>query len=880
VHTPTPVGFQSSPYYGSSAPSNDSTSRGFLQASRQPHDLGSGPATPSPVSGPRRSHYRHAAYTSSAPSPVYAAGDQLSLPQFNSETSPTFRLEDPSQSAQWAWRAVYLPDDGSNPYPNVRPPGRTEREKIEDLYRIARDWKISYGQIVCLPLTGINFTGAGVSRQARKAYSWSQSISQSVAKFLRGNGTHRLSDFLAGVQRASAGLPKARDPERDLAFSLETPFQSIQHARPALAAYVAQTVRDELLRERHRASEPEAGLHAVAHRRAGSGRALFSWSTLTSKPLQHVRDILMDRMPLGFGLFACVGAPKPPKRQVNPERVVDARVRVEYAATRSLSTLLYSHNRRVKLLPVAEGILYFGHHVAQSLYDYGCRVSHVPSLKTIHSLLRSAGLQNIADLKERYQMCPYVVKATMDNVQHYERAWEERMWRSSKLIIGTAATSAEVAFTTPAAFCLDDKLKRVAEGQRKRLTVYTLKGLVDTTHRMTVYELHWVRTLVFSIPELAAYKPLVIKLFTDTPRSLRIPSDHRTRTQPVKSNGYNETVYAELLAAVLDILAQHGVTKESYHRILALLGGDGLTYEKLLALKNFLQHHPDDFDSLRILHPYLELWHLIWTDLSRICSTHWGDLTLGDPSTLAKSANQISRKAPPNFGKVDYYKYSDTVFLVLRARMLDCWRSVHLLARLIEAYHPPRLVFDAEDIFAYFQNKQAPLPSFPELQAKAKLLSMRYSSLRAHHYTMQGKQIDQYPRGPAWTPPTQQASSALGSHPENANIPARKSRRSARKAKPAAPVDPDVPFYGDRCLAQTIPFMIDAINNLELVSAVAECDPGRAWEATKVSILLQHMIRITHTRVAYHVHLCWLFSSTIRVLYAGDDSRPGARVEP
>jgi hypothetical protein len=39
---------------------------------------------------------------------------------------------------------------------------------------------------------------------------------------------------------------------------------------------------------------------------------------------------------------------------------------------------------------------------------------------------------------------------------------------------------------------------------------------------------------------------------------------------------------------------------------------------------------------------------------------------------------------------------------------------------------------------------------------------------------------------------------------------------------------------GDRCLAQTIPFMMDAMNNLELVEAVASCDAGRAWEATKV----------------------------------------------
>jgi hypothetical protein len=567
----------------------------------------------------------------------------------------------------------YVEDDWEPPA-GVVPPQRSDVEKVEDLMKAAQKWRISYGQLVCLPLTGRVFRGSGATRVEGKRHTWSSAISLSVAWFLQGKGKYRVSDFLEGVSRARAGLPARGDPERELGFSLDVPYQDIRHARPALASCSAQLVRDEMLCEQRVAANPKTGLQAVASWRPGANMPDFSWSTLTERPLEHVRDILRKCMPLSFGLQYCVAKPKPPKREARPEHVADAELRVEYAVTRSLSTLLYSHNRRVKLLPVAEGILYFGHHVAQSIYDYGSRVSHVPTLKTIHRILRMFGRQDIADLQAKHRLGLRIVKAIMDNVQHYLRAWQERMWRSNQLIIGTAATSVEVTLASPGAFMVADKQKEVDAGRRKDLTVYGLKALIDSQHRMSVSELHWVRALVFSIPQLARYKPIVIEHFAKTRKALPIPSGHRTQTQPLKSNGYNETIYVELLAAVHDILAQHGISKESHHRIVVLLGGDGLTYEKLLVLKNFLQHLPDDFDSLRFVHPYLELWHLIWTDLSRLCATHWGDLTLGDPSTLAKSANQISRSAPANFGKVDYYKYSDTVFLVLRARMLDCWR--------------------------------------------------------------------------------------------------------------------------------------------------------------------------------------------------------------
>ena len=112
-----------------------------------------------------------------------------------------------------------------------------------------------------------------------------------------------------------------------------------------------------------------------------------------------------------------------------------------------------------------------------------------------------------------------------------------------------------------------------------------------------------------------------------------------------------------------------------YLQKLILVGGDGLTYEKLVQLQKYMQFHGDEFQSLALLIPLLELWHLEWTNLSRIYETHWGNyLSTDDPGTLQNSAADIGHKEPAKLNKVDYYPHMQLAYLVLDGRMLNCWR--------------------------------------------------------------------------------------------------------------------------------------------------------------------------------------------------------------
>lgn len=187
--------------------------------------------------------------------------------------------------------------------------------------------------------------------------------------------------------------------------------------------------------------------------------------------------------------------------------------------------------------------------------------------------------------------------------------------------------------------------------------------------------LQWVCVIVDFAPQLAAYKADVQKLYNTRGQKYHA-HPWKSQIYPLPTNGKNETVTSKLAQSLHMIYHHIGQTEPSYTPRLILTGGDGLTYERMVQLKNYLQSHETAYKWLDILEPLLEIWHTEWTDLSRIYEAHWDSLTSQDPSSLGHSANKIKRKAPSNLKKVDYYPYSQLAYQVLDAHMLDCWRYV------------------------------------------------------------------------------------------------------------------------------------------------------------------------------------------------------------
>ncbi len=307
------------------------------------------------------------------------------------------------------------------------------------------------------------------------------------------------------------------------------------------------------------------------------------------------------------------------------------------------------------------------------VFDYCSRIGLTQSWHATFDLLTRLAKGNAQRVRDLGRDLARWLILRFDNVQQYHKQREMRIGRENAMKIGIAATVAEARDFVPEAADMDDHLRRIAEGRRKDLTVEKLTDLVDWKHAETVAELHWVQVLVNHVPALAHYKPAVAELFRTVGAKL-IVSPQKTKIYPLPTVAKNETISKDLRDGLIDFLKGMGQEEEDYIRRLIPVGGDGLTFEKLVLLKNQLQAEPGEFHRFSILFPFLEIWHTSWTYLSTIFETHYGEVLTKDPSALGHSATKIDQKRPPDLKKVDYYPCLYVGITILEARMLDCWR--------------------------------------------------------------------------------------------------------------------------------------------------------------------------------------------------------------
>jgi hypothetical protein len=266
----------------------------------------------------------------------------------------------------------------------------------------------------------------------------------------------------------------------------------------------------------------------------------------------------------------------------------------------------------------------------------------------------------------------------LDNVQNYLFQRDHAIGRENRLNIGLAATyyEVDVAGIDLNVFSLENKRRLLAENLRSQLTVAKLQKMIDDTHLKNVGMLHWIHTLAEWVPELTHLKPDISILFRTRVAKQRLDLA-QSKVHPLASSSRSETMITDFKEALQDFFAQTGQTADNFHTRLFPVGGDGLTFEKMIQLKEYLQFDNHPFESFETMEPMLEWWHTEWTNLSRLFESHWGSPLSRDPSTLGNSAEKIGRKKPATLKKVDYYTSVELAYLVLDVRMLDCWRYAH-----------------------------------------------------------------------------------------------------------------------------------------------------------------------------------------------------------
>ncbi|KAJ3763075.1 hypothetical protein EV360DRAFT_34256 [Lentinula raphanica] len=586
------------------------------------------------------------------------------------------------------------------------------------------------------------------------------------------------------------GIPKPNHAEYHDMFSVTKSFENIRHARPALSSFAAQLVEEHLLLTARSIVSPQGGLHRVTQAVFKNKLSLMWQYCLAIATPNRKNRLSRAKNPTGDGRAL--------SRDYRPPDIV-----VTYA----LSSLLFARNRNANLLPADKGMLLFACQTNRYLFAHESRIGASTNYTTVLKMLDEHAEANAAAVKEIAWSKTRSGLLRFDNMQKQINVRHQRLGHTSQMLIGCAGTYCEGEQLEEGALSLDDKKRCLQENLREKLSFDQLWGLIDHGFLSNVLPLQWLDTLFIFLADLPGIRHYTIQLqqLYEKIGTKQKVSPRITKVYPLKSNAYNETMTAELLKAIQDFFAQLGMSSEEFNPRLILAGGDGLSYERMVQLKNYLQFLDNEFDRLDVLEPFLEIWHTIWTNLSRIYEAHWVGLTSADPSTLGFGGNTLKRKEPGNVSKVDYYRYMDLLDSQVEARMLDIWRNE----------------LGYEDLFKEMEalSKSKHLPSFEELYQRAIDLYDRFGSEAAYWSLM--KTGEGYKKGSQWKPPKVDKSSV------NLGVPSSSKRKQA-----VFPVS-DESFDGDETLARSTRLIYDGAISRLATGALRRGDVGCVWECLK-----------------------------------------------
>ncbi|KAM5533546.1 hypothetical protein V8D89_012762 [Ganoderma adspersum] len=627
-------------------------------------------------------------------------------------------------------------------------------------------------------------------------------LESSLSRFLGGRVLHTPIEIVQLWLDHPYSDPATTAEHHEPHYSFAKPYLELKHAKAAITAMVVQLCETALLREVQEAVRGSNGLHGSYP--GARGHRTIGWSDIGAHTINVVQRILERHQPLTLHLLTAIATPK--KRPDSKHPGIDRKERPpRLVAVEVLSTLDFCHSSHARLLPAARSVLYFACHAEHVLWNYGSRVGQTQSFTTTLKTLRTIARQNAIEITRLGVDVDRWFIARFDNVQEQSRQYEQRIGRENTMHIGVAGTVAEVEDFLPSAANLDDRLERIRLGLRKDLTVEKLLALIDFDHLDQIASFQWVQTLVNHIPSLYPYKKNVSEAYHSSVSKLLIPTK-KTRIHTLAPVAKNEAVSTELRDTLIDFLSQLGQREDSYTRRLALMGGDGLTFEKIMKVKQFLQSQDSEFRRFDLVMPFLETWHAQWTYLCALFEIHFDDSVSKDPSKLGHSMTKIDQKAPSNLKRVEYYKGCFAAYKTLEVRQLDCWR----------------LHFKTNDLFAYFASlSDGQRPTFNALQKAAQDLHGRYSSTRAYQDALRGRHERQnWTTGSIWTPLPLTTSKTPSQPQLHATLPS--------DISPSPP-----PFIGDRVLAQSILFMRDTILSKGAAEAVARGDVGTLYETLK-----------------------------------------------
>ncbi|KAF8969042.1 hypothetical protein BDZ97DRAFT_1902760 [Flammula alnicola] len=641
---------------------------------------------------------------------------------------------------------------------------------------------------------------------------------KAVSQFLQGQNKIKMSDIIVLIYRHKHSAPSPASPlysERHAPFSPSVSPVEIFHACPSLFSWatnlVATHVHEEIYQlSRTNIPDSETHLRASTNGRRPDHVKLVTWQALGKFSISALCEKYRACAPVSWHITESMAAS--PKNGVF---IAQKRCPHPIVQVGAISSFILSRNRFANGdLAMALGVWHFtakSHIDVKRVYS---QFGNIVSDNTMRNALDSMTGSSLSILRDSVRAATGRGETEwcliLDNVQEYCPVYEGGIARESILKVGTAATA-------------KTHLSRVAQMERKKMTVETLRADIDWHHLRNVQMLHWVRVLVDYVPDLNFLSSQISARFRSPPIAKhRMREGRKTVVQPLGTNAEREIETQGMARALLDFNEQMGLGPEAATELLSWVHGDGASYATILRLQKYVCHIPDNHKSFRNRIATPEIWHAKATKINSIVANHYGPVTSKDPSSLSRSSNAAGFKRPTNLSSCDFYPTVRSMSLI--------WEAQYFSRLNLTCFHT-----------SLIWQKNNELPTLNALLLQVGILVDRYASQDAYEQALSKAESIGAPApmkvafGPLWTGSTHSASSVETNVEVNENE--NNSPPLPTENLPTVHQETDK-FDGDRVLARanSILFLQDFGWWTELAYAVPEGDIGRVFEILKVWI--------------------------------------------
>ncbi|KAJ7808146.1 hypothetical protein B0H14DRAFT_2525469 [Mycena olivaceomarginata] len=658
--------------------------------------------------------------------------------------------------------------------PSLRAARRTKWQKVDDVLK-------TYG----FPNLGDFLACRFHLRTRGEKDHRTQRHRQAVGAFLQGKCAVKMADLIESLYHHHKSRPKKDSEDYHSAFSPNKPLTEIQCARPCLSAWATRLVGNhayfrvgKLTRKNRVGGSRRRHLRAMTNGRV-KNTDVVTWED-TEFTLQGLAHQYQDEDPFVWYLTECFIASRK-KGKVVMKKIALIPLYIQVGA---ISSFILSRNQYASgELGLPLGLWLFACQAHVDVRRVFCRFGYSVSDSTSRKALNSMTDSSMNHLQEKVRDATERGTADygkiLDNIQRYDRVFEQGLGRESQLKVGTACTAFRLENAKPGALRANDHIAHVIAQEHQKMTTESVLASIDWEHNYIL--------------------------------------------QPLGTNSEREVENKGMQSALLDFDKQMGVEPEKSDNILSWVRGDGASHATVMRLKKILATSPNIYDSFCNVISTPETWHTKATDLNSCASNHFGPAASKDPSSLSHNSNATNMKRPTDLKKCDFYPTSRNLTMIWEARVLDCWRFFPF---------PTFRNAAKRNLLGHFDALAAKteLPTLNELLKHASLLRERYASQTAYEQSLdKAEQDDAEPR--TKFPVDKPAVDAPSTMEQNEVPPETK----ADEDGPKFHKEKDG-FDGDRVLSNSILFLMEFSWWIELNYAIPEGDVGRVFEILKVLI--------------------------------------------